>query len=811
MDETVNFKILSESDQMLVHVFRGDALLNIGKFSEASAEYDAVLKVHPDYILARLGNIKVAANRGELSAVEALIDELLKIAPEEPMAWNFYGDFFLGKSDLELAYKGFSKALEFSDSNFLVRAKRAIVLVDMRRPKESKLDVEILLRDAPEYFMSHFAMGRLELANQNYQQAQTALEQALKYNDEHLPTYYFLGIAQLMLSNLNQASQNLSHFISGHPQSVVAHKALATAQFRLGHFETAKANILPVINSFPEDHLSNELMARIEFALGNSSAGIGHLENLAKIAPDQADIHTRLAVANMLGGNHNDAVQSVQNAIDLNGESTQAQSLIAFLYIQAKEYDKARQAIDSIRKIDPDAPASWNLEGVLHWNQKNYPLAKTAFKKALAKEPGSPGPARYLAQLLVKENAYEEARNVYQSVLEQHPNHYDSSLGLAELDSLDGRFDSMLNRLKTLMDVYPVALEPRLVAAEHYLRYGQPEKALPLLQNLDSIQALTPKLLALQLEAELALNQGGNALSTADKLVKESSDNAYAHYLAATVHLRNRDIPRVRSALTRSLELTPKFKLSQVAMVRLLVMERKPQEAGKILTTLLKEEPEDPQVLLLKGWYEAINGRPGQAISYYQRSNTNFPSSNTVLGLAKAEWQAKGVDAAITTLTQWTSKYPKDVVARYGLSAYYGMAENTAKAVEQLDKIIEQQPNYLFALNDLAWLLRSSHSERALTLINKAVLIAPSMAGVLSTQAMVLAERGQFDKALRISGKLLKAYPGSGTYRYYHAVILFKKGSMLDAKSTLLSVLDEDQGFGQVEQARQLLMTIEAL
>ena len=810
LDEIIGFDSLPEADQMLLHVYRGDALLNTGLPKEAVTEYDAALKMDPKYILARLGHIKVAANQGDLSVAEKLISELLQIAPYEPVAWAFQGDFFLGKGMLKDALSSFSTALELDDADLLVRAKRAIILVDLDRPEESKLDVDILLEQAPEYYMAYFASGRLELRNGNYQQAETKFEQALTLNDGHLSTYYFLGVSQLMLSNLNQAARNLEHYISSYPRSVVAHKALASAQFRLGQPLEAKVTLEPIIRNFPKDPFSNELMARIEFSLGDSSKGIEYLENLAELSPNEADIHTRLGVARMLGGQGGEAIESLQASLELDADQPQTQGLIAFLYIQNKKYQEATEIIRAIRKAHPDDATSWNLEGVLEWNQGNFQRAKASFEVALEKEPGSPGSAQYLAKILIKDHKYDEARAVYEDVLALHPNHYKTSLALAELFKIENNLSAMVAQLKAIIDIYPAQPQPKLDLATHYLRYGEPEKALLLLKSGDVKITQAPGWLALLLEAELATGRTEDALHTSARLLEGSPNNAYAHYLAATVYLKNNNIMGVRNSLTRSLELTPKFRLSQIAMVRLLVIDSKPKEAAKIMNVLLEDSPQDAEVLALKGWYETQSGQPKKAIIYYQRSLDKSPSSKTVLELAKVQWLAGEVNAAISTLEQWRDQYPQDVVARYGLSAYYNIAGQSKGAIALLEGIISQHPGHLFALNDLAWQLRSIDPKRALELIEKAVSIAPTMVGVMSTHAMVLMENRQFEKALRISIRIRERFPDNPNYAYYHGLILYQKGDRQGAKQLLERLLEQQPAFDQSEQARNLLAEIKA-
>ena len=808
LDEVEQFDTLPNSDREQLHVLRGDAYLETGKFTEANSEYDQALALAPQSIFAALGHIKVANRQNDDEKIETLLAQLIVNAPQEPLVWRFQGDLFVKKQMPENAIESYSKALGLNENDFLVLATRALLYLDLGEIDKANQDVSRLLADAPHYYMSHYASGRLLYSNQDYVGAQTALQESLKLNDEHLATYYYLSLSQLLLSQLNQADQNIGVILSNHPNSVVARQVSAAIQLKMGNLEKAKSILEPVLQSFPDNPGAIRLMARIELGLGNSSAGIEYLERLVELTPDQAGVYASLGAAQLLTNQGDLAIQSLEKALNANPELARNYELMAFSYIQGKQYGKALETINKIRAKYPEQPTSWNLEGVMNWNQHKFDAARLAFQTALKKQPGMPGAAHYLAQLSIRDKELEQARDIYQQVLIHHPDHYNTDLSLAELEGKLNDNAAMEKRLSRLTDQYPGQLKPRLLLATHYLRFGKVTKALSQLGNVDSKASENAILLALLTEAELQSGRHQAALGTVERLTTRTPDSAYAHFLAGKVYQATGNLKGLKMSLNRALELDGEFKLAHVAMMRISAYEGDTKAATASLSALLKQYPKDHEVLSLAGWYALHSGEALQAEGYFKQSLELYPSTVTVLELSKAQLANNDLAVALKTLEQWNQQYPEDVLVRYGRSAYYQMAGEMARAEKQLETILEAYPNYPYALNDLAWLVRQKQPKRALLLVEKALESAPGLVGIVSTHAMVLAENGQYEQAIRVLDRLIARFPGSGDYRYYRALVIHKKGDSMRARALLEELLAEDQPFSKKEGARKLLQSM---
>ena len=805
LDEVVEFDALSDSEREQLHVYRGEAHLETGELDQAAKEYDLATAIVSGSVFATLGHVKIADRHNDSDKIEELLAGLIISAPNEPLVWRFQGDLFVKQQKQKLAVGSYSRVIELNETDFYALARRALLYVELSEPLKGDADIESLLKKAPKYYLSYFVAGVSQYNKKDFPAAQVALQESLTLSDGYAPTYYYLGLTQLRLSELNQAAQNLGVFLNRSPGSIAGHQALATTQFRLGELKRAKTTLEPVLRHMPESPFANQLMARIEIGLGNSSTGLEYLERLAKLAPNEIIAHTRLGLAQLMAGQGDLAIASLEKALLINPEVERSQELVAFSYIHQKRYEEALKIVEHIRKKYPEKPTSWNLGGVMYWDQQQFSKASLSFRAALDKQPGMPGPSYYLAQLLLLENKRAEASEVYYQVLKKHPGHYKTELKLAELEAAEGDLAGLESRLTPLINAHPEQLEPRLLLAGYYLRFEKTALALSLLRNANPAAHDSPALLALLTEAELSSGQSAAARETAQKLISKSPESPFAHFLFAKVYQANRDLKEFKAALSRTLALDPSHKLANVARGRLLTYEGDQEPALAQLTQLLEQYPKDHEVLSLAGWHALNSGEASQAEAYYRQSLDLYPSTSTVLELAKTQQAQGSVDRGLATLVKWNEKYPQDVLVRYGRSAFHQTLDQLDGAVEQLEIILKQEPTYPYAQNDLAWLIRNKDPERALVLITKAAKQLPAMASVMNTYAVVLASNGQFGQALRIAEQLLQRYPQNLNFRYYHALILHKKGNVKRSKELLGQLLTEGQSFREMANANKLL------
>ncbi len=796
---------LDAADRAKLGAYRGDAWLALKKPQQAQREYEEALAVDSGAALAKLGLARLAVARDETDRAFQLVREALESSPQEAKAWSFQAELYKTKGDLEKAEASYSKAIASRRLNQIDRAERALVRIDLKKLDAAREDIQALKTQAPNLFLTPYAEGALATAQKNYPAAQSAFEQSLKLNDQYPPLLYFLSVAHLMQNHLPQAEDTIRRFLLVSSGSPKGQQMLAFIKFKRNDFDGARKSLAPLVERFPEDVFAQRLMGEIELALGDDAKGLEYLQKAVGLAPDSPDLHTQLALGLLFSGKEQRGREELKTAIKLQPGSAQAAVILALTQMRANEFDKAAETITAIKAKMPDNAGPHNLEGLLYLGRGDEKRAETAFREALQRAPGNPLAADNLAEMALKQKRFDEARALYDGVLKANPKHLETQLKLARLDDLQGRRADMVAKLTQAVQDHPNALQPRLLLARYYLQLDQAQRGQTLLEEIRPNYPENPALLAILTETQLASNQPERALETAKRLQEAAPRSASAAFMLAEAYAENRDAKNLRAALQRSLEIDPRFLRSRIALVKLSVDEHKPAEAEKQLLALLKDNPQDLDVIALKGWFALQQKRPQDAIGAYQEVLTRLPSGANVANLAQAQWLAGEKDKALDTLANWNQRNPKDAYVHYVRSNLYRQLGKHQEAREQLEKVLAINPDNGLALNDMAWLLRRENPVQAQTYAEKAVNSAPKVAPFIDTLALVLIEKTEFERALRLMQHAYALDPDNPSIRYHLAVAQEKNGAAEDAARTLRELLSAPQPFHERDEAEKLL------
>jgi tetratricopeptide (TPR) repeat protein len=116
-------------------------------------------------------------------------------------------------------------------------------------------------------------------------------------------------------------------------------------------------------------------------------------------------------------------------------------------------------------------------------------------------------------------------------------------------------------------------------------------------------------------------------------------------------------------------------------------------------------------------------------------------------------------DACASTLRQ----HPQDARVRLQLAIYLNQLRRTGQAIEQYRMLLRQTPDFVRALDDLAWILATDHEQRwrngpeAMRLAQRAnELTAGNSPDVLTTLGAAYAEAGNFESAVEAAEKAIQ-------------------------------------------------------
>jgi putative PEP-CTERM system TPR-repeat lipoprotein len=799
-------KSLDATEQASLYAYRGSAWLGLGKIEQARAEYQQALTLDSQCALAKLGLAQLAATIDQdVNKAMQIIDEALRSAPNEVRLWRFKAELQKSTGDFGAAEASYDKSIALSYMNLSDQANRALVRIQLKKYEKAGEDVATLKEKGKNYFMTYFVEGVLLFSDNQYPKAEVAFTEALKLNERYPRTHYYLGFIYLLQNRIAEAEISLSLYLASFPRSIMGHKAMALVKIRKNDYSAARNLIQPAMQYLKNDIFSLKLMANIELALGNRDTALEYLQRIVELEPESGVWKMRLGLGLLDSGHDEEGLEALENAVEMDQNLTQADVQLVARYVQMKDYERAESIVRRLKEKKADDALLANLEGIIRLSKGEEDEAAKLFHEALQRLPGDPTAGDNLASLALLDNRREEARDFYRQVLDKHPQHVPTLTRVMELDALEGKLEAIEAGLNMIVKISPDTLEPRLLAARYFTRFGQPQKALEALDPIRRKYSTNIELLQTLAIAELETGNVNRGLQTSQELAKAAPNSALTHYLLARSQGERNDIKTMRSELEQSLRIDPKFLPSRLVMVKLLALERKPAEAEAVLAALEKDYPAHPEVMALKGLYALLQKKPAEAVKAYRAVFEKYPSTSIVINLARSQSQMGQKQEAAITLEEWNRQHPRDIPVLMLRSALYRELGRLDDAKIVLEKVLEIDGDHVVALNDLAWLIKDENPGAARDYVEKAMLKAPKSPMVLDTLGVILLNLGEHERSVSMLKQADTYAPQTPSIRYHLALALQKNGKFQDALAILKELAAGKAEFDEKADVKALL------
>lgn len=809
LDEWVSKTALPKEQQSAMLAYRGEAWFGLNRSEAAEEEFKRALQLNPGNAAAKLGLARIAQNRQRYEEAGRLIAEVLARTRDDAKAWSAQGSLFEATGQFDKAEESYGKAIALRRFSPIERASRVLLRINADRFEAAREDLDILKREAPEFFLTLYTEGLLYLRTERYAEAQTSLERALRQNDRFNSTNYYLGLAHFYQGHDREAEHYLQTFAAYQPNIAEARVLLASLKLRAGDHEEARALLKTVLARQPDNRSALKLLSDVEILSGHQEKGLEYLRKYTQLARERRSHQDKARplppppdAAELLAGLETEGEIDPKLARDASGA--------VLRHLRAGKFAEARTVADKLRAKAPDHPLADRLAGLIHLARNEPEQARAAFEAALAKKPGDPALTHRLAQLALKSKDPARARRLYEQALERDPRNFSLRMHLAELDGQEGRFRDMQERLEGIVRDYPTELGPRMVLASQLLKAGQAGRAQAVLEEIRDGYPRNPALSTLLIKAQLDNHQAKQALATAQAFAADDPQSGMAHYLLASAYAANRKLPEARQALEKAMSVERGFQPARHSYIRMLAGQGDFERANREMQALAGDYPNDVEVMLLRVWVALAERKPGEALKAADAAWNKAKSTETVTAYAKARWQAGGRAGAIELLETWLGAHPSDALARIAAADFYTAQQSTDKAIGHLERVLKEHPDNTLVLNNLAWLYRKTDPGRALSAARRAASLSPHAPDVLDTLATIELERGDTAKAVEILSHAAELAPAQKPIRYHLAQALEKAGKRPEAAGILQDLLSDKHPFPERKDATALLEKLSA-
>lgn len=407
----------------------GLALSGLGKQKQALGDYDAALKMAPDYIPALEGAAQIEYETGGERAV-ALLNRLLVLRPDDPTAHgmlaaiayrrgdcatavkNFqasgasvssqpvaleeYGDCLVRLNRADEALPVFLKLSEMSPGDARATYNLAVVQIAAGSNKEAIQTLQPLL-DAKNADPSV-----LDLASEAYEgagetpHAVKLLRQAIILSPENPKLYVDFATLSLNHSSYQVGIDMINAGLSRLPNSAALYAARGVLYVQLAEYEKGEADFETAERLNPTQPFGSEAYGLAKFQQNNLDDALASVRAKLKSHPNDAFLNYLLAqVLSQQGATpgtakFREAVDAAAKAVRLDPDLTEARDVLAGLYLKSgHNEDSIRESREVLKKEPDDPEALYHLMQALRRTGKTGEIPELVKRLAAAQSASS--------------------------------------------------------------------------------------------------------------------------------------------------------------------------------------------------------------------------------------------------------------------------------------------------------------------------------------------------------------------------------------------------------------------------------------
>lgn len=803
LDETQ--RLSGEKESPEIASLRGNAYLALGKNQEAKAAFERALNSQSDFPSALIGLARHALMEKNIEAATRLSEQAVEKNPKNAEAWLFKADLLRAQGKIEPAMAAYDQTLKLQPKNVMAHLNKAFLEIGLGKFDAAKADIDAAKKVAPGGLMVFYTQALLDFRQGKHAEAWDSLQQILRVAPEHMPSVLLAGAVQYALGSMPQAELYLKSYLDKDPRNPYARKVLISTLLRAHKTDSAFEVLRPALQNSQQDFELLRLTGETYMQAKDFEKAEEYFEKAAALSPKDANVHTALGISKLAQGDDTRAIAELEMASDLDSLSSRPDLLLVITHLRKKEFDLALNAAKNFEKNQPSNPLSHNLKGVAYLGKKDYANARASFEKATAIQPSFFPAVANLAQLDLIEKKPERAKQRFEALLAKDKKNFKAMNALANLALAQGQKKEATAWLERASKENPDALEPALQLAAHYLRMGEKQKALTLTQQFQGANPNSPEVLDILAQAQFANGDKQAALATYNRLAAMRPNSALAQLRIASMYRAMQNPQAAMEALKKALELQPDYLEAQMNLAALEASNGKYDRAVAIAQTIQKQRAKSPAGYLLEGDLLMAQKKPDVAAKLYEQAHALSKGGLALIKLHEALTNAGKGKEADARLAQWVKEHPADNTTRLYLAGTFLAAKQNEAAIEQYRIILRLNPNYVPALNNLAWLLHQQNDARALGYAEQAYKLKPDNAAIQDTLGWILVEQGNVARGLPLLQKAASQAPGAAVIRYHLAVGLMKSGDKANARKELEQLLASGKSFSQIEEARALL------
>ncbi|MBB5320687.1 tetratricopeptide repeat protein [Marinobacter oulmenensis] len=727
-------------DQLSASLIRAEAARIAGNRGEALSLFSGLVDSHPSNPDAIAGLVQTYVDLGRTREAIAVADDWMARNRPLPEVGYWKGMAQYRQNELELSAQTLTEAASnLPTADVFLPVRRDVltllsrVLTEQGKTTDAQVYNKILAENQNTEVREQSEAAIAALREGKVEEAKSVLRDMLKVNPDSREAALMLGALTTDTGEVEEGARLLTENLDPETTPTPFLRAAAMAQIDTGDRVQALETLERAMEARPNDN-------------------------------DIAAMHGVLALT--LEDQQEAGIISLSKVLDRQPDRTRLRLALAQHYIGQNQPE---QALAQLRRAFASRPDDWEttaayLELLLdHGEQKEAAETRDALINGYADAPT----ALYLASVVdARLGNLESARQRLEALVEKQPDFQRPRLLLARLHAQAGNTGSAIDQLLEAARLAPNNIQPLQEAGRLYAQNHSPQEVL---QWLDDIASDNDQ-----------LARNADLLSTLVHVGLGNFSDAHEQ-LAPWIDSDAPDVRRTR------LELL-------VTETRAALSENRYPDARAKAAEAISLAPDNLQLALLPAGISQAGENYDQALTEIDAVEQTFGETpRTILARASIlesregataaydylarQWQQRNDGALAPTLLQltsgqsdpkrealtreWLDRQPDSPAAHMARADWLlGNGQEELAAVHY-ESVLKFRPANTAALNNLAWLLRESDTDRALTLSRRAMENAPNSPAVLDTHGWILHLAGQHSEAVSVLENASRLAPES--------------------------------------------------
>lgn len=752
---------LNENDYLTVLSYAGMVTLTDGQLTKAQDYFSQAAAILPSSPYSKLSQAYLLYIERDFSHSLQIINSLLMEQETFSEASLLQGYLYFSLANFEQASYSFEQYLESYPFDQNIRFFLVNSLIKAGEFEQANIITDKLLAIFKSSPLALQYKSQIEYQAANYLEAREYASQAIGYDDSFIIAKMVAGVSSYKLDELEQAYGYLISLEGVLPASHPINIILLSIKVKLGHTDDIASSVVKLNELENSDSDSDVLQITSAelINIGDFSSAQLLLKKAAQVSPSNANVQAQRG-ALLLSQKDLSGIKSLERALSLDPSLHDTEFALALQYIRGNEVVKA-QAIANKWLESKNYQVSGNiLNGLIAMKLDQVPQAKQYFQDALALDPKSISAIYNLAIVAAFNEETTKAIAGFKEVIELNPNHHNAIRRYSVLQTRQGNSAEVISFLSALHEQSKLksnASYPNLVIglAQNLRINKQVPAAITLLESIKSEQNLSARYWSVLGSSYKQTGQLKQALSIYEQGI-EALPNSYILYVGNISTLEVLQQFSEALALTKVANNYFPDDNNLMTMLAYLELANNNIQATKLQLKVLKGKGISNKIITATTARVAMQEKEySLAIELYSELYEQEPKSNNVINLARALQFSKQGNEAEQLLESHLIKKSNDNRVRLLLAELYGMNNinnnKSTKIISTYLKIIDDQPNNITALNNLAWQqYQSNDIVNAQLNIEKALALTPNNIAILESYGVILVANKSYKQGIDV-------------------------------------------------------------